>query len=194
MQTTRGTSLTDEPASPPRNRSGNRVITVWAIVALTVFGADQLTKWWAERSLGDGQPRPLVGDLLQLRLTHNPGAAFSVGTGYTIVLSVIAIAVIAGCVTMSRRIRSLGWAVALGLLLGGALGNVTDRLLREPGPLRGHVVDFLQLPHWPVFNLADSAICVAAALFVILSLRGVRLDGTVEGDKVSGRDRSAPAP
>jgi signal peptidase II len=165
---------------------------VWATVASVVFVADQVTKWWAVRSLSDGEPRALLGDWLQLRLTYNPGAAFSVGTGYTIVLSLIALAVIAVCVTMSRRIRSLGWAVALGLLLGGALGNVTDRLLREPGPLRGHVVDFLQLPHWPVFNLADSAICVSVALFVVLSLRGIRLDGTVDRPQRGGRDRHSP--
>jgi signal peptidase II len=167
---------------------------VWATVASVVFVADQVTKWWAVRSLSDGEPRALLGDWLQLRLTYNPGAAFSVGTGYTIVLSLIALAVIAVCVTMSRRIRSLGWAVALGLLLGGALGNVTDRLLREPGPLRGHVVDFLQLPHWPVFNLADSAICVAAALLFILSVRGVRLDGSLDRDQRGDPDRAAPAP
>ena len=189
MQTTRGTSLTDEPSSLVETSREGRVIALWGFVALTVFAADQASKWWAERSLSDGVPRPLLGDWLQLRLTHNPGAAFSVGTGYTIALSVIALAVIAVCVTMSRRIKSGWWAIALGLLLGGALGNVTDRIFRQPGPLRGHVVDFLQLPHWPVFNLADSAICVSAALFVVLSLRGIRLDGTVDRGQGSGRDR-----
>ena len=192
MQTTRGTSLTDEPSSPVGTSREGRVIALWGIVALTVFAADQASKWWAERSLSDGVPRPLLGDWLQLRLTYNPGAAFSVGTGYTIALSVIALAVIAVCVTMSRRIKSGGWAIALGLLLGGALGNVTDRIFREPGPLRGHVVDFLQLPHWPVFNLADSAICVSVALFVVLSLRGIRLDGTVDRPQRSGGDRHSP--
>ncbi len=166
-------------------------------MTLVVLTVDQASKWWAERALADGVPRQVLGDWLQLRLTHNPGAAFSLGTGYTVVLSVVALAVIAVCVTMSRRIRSPAWAVALGLLLGGALGNVTDRIFREPGPLRGHVVDFLQLPHWPVFNVADSAICAATALFVLLSFRGVRLDGTVERrqpsahGKPSGHDDSA---
>jgi signal peptidase II len=189
MQTTRRTSLTDDASSPPEARS-HRIVALWVAVALGVFGADQGTKWWAQTALTEGGPTPILGDWLQLRLTHNPGAAFSLGAGYTVVLSVIALAVIAVCVTMARRIRSRGWATALGLLLGGALGNVTDRIFREPGPLRGHVVDFLQLPHWPVFNLADSAICLAAALFVVLSLRGVHLDGTVESDKVS--DDHAP--
>ena len=74
------------------------------------------------------------------------------------------------------------WAIALGLLLGGALGNVTDRIFRDPAPFRGHVVDFIELPHWPVFNVADTAICVAAALFVLLSVRGIHLDGRRDGD------------
>lgn len=169
-------------------------MALWVAVALAVFATDQGTKWWAQTTLPESGPKQIFGEWLQLRLTHNPGAAFSLGTGYTVVLSFIALAVIVVCVTMARRIRSAGWAIALGLLLGGALGNVTDRIFREPGPLRGHVVDFLQLPNWPVFNLADSAICVAAALFVVLSLRGVRLDGTVEGGRVNERNDQAPVP
>ena len=160
---------------------------LWAAVSAATCALDQATKWWAERSLDDGQPREVFGDWLQLRLTHNPGAAFSVGTGYTIVLTLVALIVIGVCIKMAGRLGSAGWAVALGLLLGGSLGNVTDRIFRDPAPLRGHVVDFLQLPHWPVFNVADSAICVAAALFVVLSLRGVHLDGSVDGD---GRARA----
>lgn len=194
MQTTPGTPLADGAPSPPAARPSSRVLALWAAVALVVFFVDQATKWWAERALAGGAPRPILGDWLQLRLTYNPGAAFSLGTGYTVVLSLVAIAVITVCVTMSRRIHSLGWAVALGLLLGGALGNVTDRILREPGLLRGHVVDFLQLPNWPVFNVADSAICAAAVLFVVLSLRGVRLDGTVDRGKRTGCDDQPAAP
>ncbi len=193
MQTTTGTSLTDDASSLPE-ASPHRIMALWVAVALAVFAADQGSKWWAQTTLPESGPQPILGDWLQLRLTHNPGAAFSLGTGYTVALSFIALAVIVVCVTMSRRIRSAGWATALGLLLGGALGNVTDRIFREPGPLRGQVVDFLQLPNWPVFNLADSAICVAAALFVVLSLRGVHLDGTVEGDRVNERNDQAPVP
>lgn len=193
MQTAPGTPLADDVSPPAGSRPGGRVLALWGVVALIVLTVDQASKWWAERALADGVPRPILGDWLQLRLTHNPGAAFSLGTGYTVVLSVVALAVIAVCVTMSRRIRSRGWAVALGLLLGGALGNVADRIFRAPGPLRGHVVDFLQLPNWPVFNVADSAICTAAALFVVLSFRGVRLDGTVEPRKLGGHDDSAAA-
>ncbi len=178
MQTTRGTSLisdktTEHDTAPQRSR-----LSVWVAVASVVYLLDQGSKWFAERFLSGGRPREVLGDLLQFRLTYNPGAAFSVGTGYTIVLTVIALLVIAVCLALARRLRSTPWAVALGLLLGGALGNVTDRIFRSPAPFRGRVVDFIELPNWPVFNLADSAISVAAVIFVALSLRGVHLDGT----------------
>ncbi len=158
-------------------------------MALSIWGLDQTTKWWAENALADGHPRQVIGELLQFRLTRNPGAAFSTGTGYTVLLTVIAVVVIGVCIALAGRLASRPWAVALGLLLGGALGNVTDRLLREPGPLRGHVVDFLELPHWPIFNVADSAISVAACLFVLFSLRGFRLDGSMDRRL---RDRDQP--
>jgi signal peptidase II len=145
---------------------------------VAVYALDQITKWWAERTLSDGEPRQIVGDLIRLRLAHNAGAAFSTGTSYTVVLTLIALTVIAICLRMAGRLRSRGWAVALGLVVGGALGNVTDRLFRDPSPFRGHVVDFIELPHWPIFNVADSAITVAAALFVWLAYRGIRLDGS----------------
>ena len=177
MQTTPGTSLSDEK-SPPAGSSRRPHVVLWAAVALTVLLIDQATKFWAERALDDGETRQLVGELLQLRLTYNPGAAFSMGTGYTVLLTLIAIAVVVVVVRMARNLGSRGWALALGLLLGGALGNVVDRILRDPAPFRGHVVDFLELPNWPVFNVADTAICLAAALFVVLSVRGVHLDGT----------------
>lgn len=186
MQTTPGTPLTE--ARQPTEQARSSVLWLCLGVAAVVFALDQVTKAWAERALADGAARPLVGELLQLNLTHNPGAAFSTGTGYTAVLTVVALVVIVVCVSMARRLRSRGWAVALGLILGGALGNVTDRLFRAPAPFRGHVVDFLQLPHWPIFNLADCAITTAAVLFVWLSLRGVRLDGT------RVQDPAEPAP
>jgi signal peptidase II len=188
MQATTRTPLTDADSTRPQRRTA--AVGLWAVVALAVFALDQGSKAWAERTLAGGVPQPLLGSWLQLHLTHNAGAAFSLGTSYTIVLSLVALAVIAVCLRMSRRLGSFGWATALGLLLGGALGNVTDRLFRSPGPFRGHVVDFLELPHWPVFNAADSAICVAAALFVVLTLRGVRLDGGV--DSTDPNDAEAP--
>ena len=150
---------------------------LWAVVAASVLVLDQATKLWAERALDDQATRDVIGDWLQLRLVYNPGAAFSLGTGYTVLLTLIAIGVVVVVVRMARNLGSRGWAWALGLLLGGALGNVTDRIFRDPAPFRGHVVDFIELPNWPVFNVADSAICVAATFFVVLSCLGVHLDG-----------------
>jgi signal peptidase II len=164
------------------------MIAVWAAVAATAYACDQATKWWAEHSLAEGRPRHVIGTWFSLTLSHNAGAAFSTGTSYTVVLTVIALAVIALCIRMARRLGSAGWAVALGLVLGGSLGNVTDRIFRPPSPFHGHVVDFLQVPHWPVFNIADSSISVAAVLFVVLSIRGIHLDGS--GDE-SRRRRDA---
>ena len=108
--------------------------------------------------------------MLTLCESRNPGAAFSIGgTSSTIVFTAIAVGVIIFIVRTARRIHSLPWAIALGLLLGGATGNLTDRIFRAPGPLRGWVVDWIQLPHWPVFNLADSAIVCGAVLMVLLA-------------------------
>lgn len=147
-------------------------------VAVPIYIADQLTKAWASANLQPDQPRDLLGSVLQLNLTHNPGAAFSIGTGATLALTAIACVVVGFVVVTARRLGSRGWAVALGLLLGGSLGNLTDRMLRAPGPGRGHVVDFMQLPHWPIFNIADSAIVSAAVLIAVLAFRGISVDGT----------------
>ncbi len=179
MQATPGTSLsqpeqhteTEEPR-PPRRR-----VWVFVVVALVVYAADVVTKVVAVEALTGRPPVPVVGDVLVLRLTRNPGAAFSLGTSATFVLSLISIGVVLVVAWLARRVASGVWAVALGLLLGGAAGNLTDRLLREPAPMKGHVVDFLELPNWPVFNLADSAIVVAAGLIIVQSFRGIQIDG-----------------
>jgi signal peptidase II len=109
---------------------------------------------------------------------RNPGAAFSTGTEFTVLLSLVAIVAVFVVLWFSRRLGNVVWAVALGLLLAGIAGNLTDRLLREPGPLRGHVVDMFAVPHWPVFNVADICINVAAGLILLQAFRNVRLDGT----------------
>jgi signal peptidase II len=179
MQATPGTPLsqpeqhteTEEPR-PPRRR-----VWVFVVVALFAYAADVVSKVVAVETLAGQAPMPLVGDLLVLRLTRNPGAAFSLGTSATFVLSLISIGVVLVVAWLARRVGSRVWAVALGLLLGGAAGNLTDRLLREPAPMKGHVVDFLELPNWPVFNLADSAIVLAAALIIVQSFRGIQIDG-----------------
>jgi signal peptidase II len=160
-------------------------------VAVAVLAADIISKAIVVATLSDrrclvdgvvvASPPPirLLGGVLTLCESRNPGAAFGIGgTSTTIVFSAIALGVIAFIIRTSRQIYSLPWAVALGLLLGGATGNLTDRIFRSPGPLRGWVVDWIQLPHWPVFNLADSSITCGVVLFILLAARGHRLDGT----------------
>ena len=154
---------------------------------------DQLTKVWAVAVLEPRERTPLLGDLLGLQLVRNPGAALSIATGMTWVLTVVAVAVVVVIVRTSRRIGSAGWAVALGLLLGGALGNLVDRMLREPGPFRGHVIDFLAYGRLFVGNVADIAIVVAAVLVVWLTARGVHVDGTRDGHGDAEAQTSDPA-
>lgn len=148
-------------------------------VALVLYGVDQLAKYLIVTHLHEGQLVPVLGQVLQLHFVTNSGAAFSLASGFTWILSIVAIGVVAFIAWFARRIRSLGWAVIFGLVLGGAAGNLTDRLFREPGFGTGHVVDFIQVWGFPaIFNIADSAIVAAMALFIILSIRGVGLDGT----------------
>lgn len=154
-------------------------IAAWCTAALVVV-IDQLSKLWAVATL-EGQPdRQIVGDLLKFSFVRNPGAAFGLGGGATIVFSLIAIAVAVVLFRMSARLTSVWWGVALGLMLGGALGNLIDRVFREPGVLQGHVVDFLRLPNWPVFNVADMSLVTAAILIVALSLFNVPYDAREE--------------
>jgi len=146
-------------------------------VAAAVLVADQVSKALIVARGPEAVPIRLLGGVLTITYTRNPGAAFSLATGSTWLFTVVAIAVVVVVLRTARRLGSLAWAVALGALLGGALGNLADRLLRAPGPGRGHVVDWIQLPHYPVFNLADSAIVCAAIGMGILAVRGRGLDG-----------------
>jgi signal peptidase II len=179
MQATSGTPLSNAEAASQAQPPGpaRRCVRLFLAVAVLAYALDVVTKVIAVENLAGQPPVPVVGDLLTLRLTRNPGAAFSLGTGATLALSLISMGVVLVVAWLARRVASPLWAVALGLLLGGAAGNLTDRLVREPAPLRGHVVDFLELPNWPVFNLADSAIVTAAVLIVVQSIRGVQIDG-----------------
>ena len=142
---------------------------------------DVISKLIVVHTLSGHEPIRLLGGFLTLLLLRNSGAAFSIGTSMTIVFTAIAAAVIVYILRASRKLRSLPWAITLGLLLGGATGNLADRIFRSPGLFRGDVVDWIELPHWPVFNLADSAIVCGGALAVLLALRGIRLDGSREG-------------
>jgi signal peptidase II len=152
-----------------------RFRVVFAIVAAIGLIADQVTKILvADRLHHDVN---LVGSLLKLHLIRNPGAAFSTGESMTMVISLIAIVATVIVLWLGTRVADMIWAVALGLLLAGVVGNLLDRIFREPSPLKGHVVDFLELPHWPIFNLADVCINIAAALIIIQGLRGISIAG-----------------
>jgi signal peptidase II len=204
MQAARGTALTGPGPAGLAAQAGEadvalgarhrrRRVGILVGVALFVLAIDVVTKVIVVATLS-GRRCPssrtsqpcvhVLGSLLQLTLIRNPGAAFGLGAQYgwaaTVVYTAIAIGVIVVILRTSRRIGSLGWAITLGLLLGGATGNLVDRIFRAPGPFRGWVVDWIQVPHWPVFNLADSAIVCGGILAVLLSARGVRLDGRRE--------------
>jgi signal peptidase II len=181
MQAARGTSLTDDESSLADVRSVPSRLRIRVLLFGTfgvLYAVDQATKWLAVDRLTGKPDRDLLGDLLVLHLTRNPGAAFSTGTSHTELFTVLAVLAVLVVLWLSRRLGSRAWAIAFGFLLAGILGNLTDRIFRAPGVLRGHVVDFLMLPHWPIFNVADMCINVAAALILVLAFRGIRLDGS----------------
>jgi signal peptidase II len=167
------------PHGPP----GRRRIGVLAAAATVTLLLDAVSKTIMVMVLEGQPPVKLLGGALYLDVYRNSGAAFSMATGLTWLLSLIALAVVVAIIRLAPRLRSAGWAFGLGLVLGGALGNLVDRLLRAPGPLRGHVVDFLSLlapggSVWPVFNVADSAIVCGGAVLVLLTATGRDFDGT----------------
>jgi signal peptidase II len=160
-------------------------VPLFAIVAVVIYALDVVSKSIVVATL-EHEPRCGCSAGFYLVLTRNSGAAFSVGTGATVVLTIDAVLVVVVILRAARRLYSASWAVALGLVLGGALGNLTDRVLRSPGGGRGHVVDWISLfardGHiWPIFNLADSAIVCGAILAAITALRGIDLDGRKRG-------------
>jgi signal peptidase II len=142
-------------------------------VAWFVWVLDLATKLWAVSTLSDRSNIKVLGDFFQLTLVRNPGAAFSIAEGATIFLTLFGLFVLAIIFYYSVKITSKGWSVVLGLAMGGVLGNLVDRIFREPGVLRGHVIDWLQVPNFPVFNIADSAIVIAAGISMLLSLRNI---------------------
>ena len=161
-------------------------------VAAFVLAADIITKALVVAHLREGEPVHVLGDVLMFNLLRNPGAAFSVGPGDTIVFTAIAVAVVVYIARTARKLYSIGWAITLGLLLGGALGNLTDRVFRAPGLFRGNVVDWIEVTrYWPVFNLADSAIVCGGILTVLLDMLGYHLDGTRSVDDRSVDDHGA---
>ncbi|GGT23187.1 signal peptidase II [Streptomyces purpureus] len=173
----------EESATPaaPQTR-GRRRIAVLFTVAVIAYLFDLVSKMIVVAKLEHHEPIEIIGDLLQFRAMRNAGAAFGIGEAYTVIFTVIAAAVIVVIARLARKLYSLPWAIALGLLLGGALGNLTDRIFRSPGVFQGAVVDFIAPAHFAVFNLADSAIVCGGFLIVILSFKGLDPDGTVHKD------------
>lgn len=165
------TAPPDQDDAPPRRR-----LRLLLVVAGVVLALDVVTKVLAVKFLVPGQPVSIIGDTVTWTLVRNSGAAFSMATGYTWVLTLVALGVVIGIIWMGRRLVSPWWAVGLGMILGGALGNLVDRMFRSPGPMRGHVVDFFSVGWWPVFNVADPAVVGGAILLVGLSLFGYDFD------------------
>lgn len=185
-----------EPDPSSAARQPRRRVGLVALVALTVLALDLISKVFAVEMLQGREPFRMLGGAVYLQLLRNPGAAFSMGTGLTWLLALVAIAVVIAICWIARKLRSAGWAIGLGLILAGALGNLVDRIFRAPGVLRGHVIDFVSVfaPNgeiWPVFNVADSAIVVGGALIVLLTLLGREFDGTTAKDRAA---KTAPEP
>ncbi|MEO7754264.1 MAG: signal peptidase II [Terracoccus sp.] len=170
---------TDPPTSSTTPSAGRRrrLFVLLAVVAVLAYATDQLSKVVALDRLGDGAPRPFIGELIRFKLIGNPGAALSLGAGNTWVMTLIAIGVLVAIVFVARDLGSVAWAVALGMLLGAALGNLTDRFARPPGGGQGHVVDFIDYNRWFIGNVADIWIVSAAGLIVVLALLGLGVDG-----------------
>jgi signal peptidase II len=166
----------------PKERAKKRssALIVLSLVALGIYALDQISKYLVVSGLSEGVTVRVLNDVLQWHFVRNPGAAFSLATGMTWIFSIIAVAVVVFIVWFAGRIRSLAWALVFGLLLGGVLGNLTDRLLREPSFGLGHVVDFISTP-WlipAIYNVADMSIVTSMVIFIWLTIRGIGLDGS----------------
>ena len=168
-------------------------LVVLILGALAVYGLDQLSKYLVVSNLTEGETVPVLGDVLQWHFVRNPGAAFSLASGMTWIFTILAAGVITFIIWFARRIRSVAWGLVFGLLLGGVLGNLTDRILREPSFGLGHVVDFISTP-WlipAIYNVADMAIVSSMVLFMILTIRGIGLDGSREPKRSATGDDSS---
>lgn len=190
-----GTGSFEAPrAAPVRFATG--ALVLFGVTAAIALVLDVVTKYLVVARLTDHPPVRVLGGLVYLDLTRNSGAAFSMGTSYTWVFPLVTLVVIGWIGWMATRLRSRWWALALGLVLGGALGNLGDRLFRAPGFLVGHVVDFISVfgpdgAHFPIFNMADSALSCGVTLAVLLEITGHRRDGssaraTGPSDETSG--------
>lgn len=170
-----------QPSAAHKPGRGRRIAVLFSVAAFA-YALDLISKMLVVARLEGRAPIRVVGDLLELHVIRNPGAAFSFGAAFTVIFSLIAAIVIVVIIRLARKLYSFPWAIALGLLLGGALGNLTDRIFRAPGVFEGAVVDFIAPKGFAVFNLADSAIVCGGILIVVLSFYGLDPDGTVHKD------------
>lgn len=183
----------DGPAAVPAEELPPKRGALLLLLAPVIFAADLVTKVLALNALDGQAPVRILGGFVYLQIVRNPGAAFGMATGMTWLLTVVAVGVVVAIIWLMPKLRSLGWAIGLALVLAGALGNLTDRFFRAPGPLQGHVVDFVSLfaPNgdaWPVFNVADSSIVCGGALIVLMALLGRDYDGSRTSDRASAKD------
>ena len=189
-------AATEPQAKAPASKGSGSTVSVRALIALAlvavvVYLLDQVTKIFIVSTLTEGEQVKAIGQILQFHLVKNSGAAFSIASGSTWIFSIAASAVTIFIIGFARRIRSVAWAVLFGMLLGGTTGNLTDRLFREPGFGVGHVIDFIQVQGFPaIFNIADSFIVASMGLFILLTIRGIGLDGlkTSERPAAGGAD------
>ena len=184
------------PATEAQAPEHPRRVGLLAVIALSVIALDLITKIIAVAMLTPGESTRILGGLVYFSLLRNPGAAFSMATGMTWLLALVAIGVVVVIIRMAPRLRSTAWAVSLGLVLGGACGNLIDRIFRSPGFLQGHVVDFVSVfgpnaQYFPVFNVADSAITIGGISLVVTALLGIDFDGTRTKDRK--KDAAAPS-
>ena len=163
------------PTTPTRSRRASRLAWPAFGIAVLVILLDQASKWWAVAELSDGTVIPVIGDLIRFVLVYNPGAAFSIGANFTWIFAVLAAAAVVWITRLTWRVESRGWMIALGLLLGGATTHLGDRLFREPGFARGHVVDFIGYGNLFIGNVADIAIFAGAIMLAVLTVMGVHL-------------------
>ncbi|MFW0179494.1 signal peptidase II [Rothia sp. P7208] len=169
-----------EPRPCVRTLSAFPKLIVVLMTVLIAYGADQGTKYIVETTMTLGEKIPVVPGVIRWYYILNSGAAFSLGTGYTMVFTLMMVVAVLVCLWCLVRAQSTVWVFSLALLLGGVLGNLTDRLLRPPGFGVGHVVDFISIGNFAIFNIADSCICIAMALIVLQNFRSIRLDGTYD--------------
>ena len=175
MQAARGASLS--PGNDHGQAATQTYVRLFVVVSTLTLALDQATKVLAVEKLQGRDSIELIPPVLSLTFLRNGGAALGTGAGFTIVLTIVAAAVSLAVIRMARRLRDRWWAVGLGLLLAGAVGNLVDRIFREPSPLKGHVVDFIDYGVF-VGNVADIALTVAAVVIIWRTWRGIGIDGT----------------